>query len=762
MGSAEVLHFQFAQHDSRALRRMNQLRLEERFCDVTIVAERLRFPGHRVVLAACSPFLRDQFLLNPSREVRVALGERPEPVSRLLLCCYTGALHFPFTDVINYLTAASHLQMEHVVQECRRALSRYVDPRIEIVEGGGPGPGEPRAWAAKPEAPEGSGLYVVIEPDSEPSGEGEQEGESSASEGVLEARPEQLRGHKLFGCPRCAKTFSQRVNLARHGHVHTGVKPYRCPTCGKTFTQNRSLKDHMNLHSGERPHRCLYCRASFAHKPALRRHLKEQHSKTSADNTQLARLQPPGPSSEAVHALRQQDRDNIQAVADKVRWYGNKAKVSMVRWIGRCERLVSGNSGIIAARPSYPPPPGVARSGFRSATRRSLPQRSAAAATRSRGSAARAMASAKLLRFQFPEHEGSTLRRMNQLRMEEWFCDVTIVVGGLRFPGHRVVLAACSPFLRDRFHMDPSREVQVCPMAGAEVVLRLLLSCYTGALEFPFRDIVDYLAAASCLQMEHVVEKCRQSLSPCVASLLTEEGDGRPATPQIASSSGRAPEAWPGPEGAVKQEEEVRPGGLQTPPPATPSEPDPRIHSTVGPVGAGGGARPEDEASAGATDDLPDEDYESSISEGLQRGPEEPAPPPGPGPEAEPARCSECAAAFEQREHLAAHMVTHRLYMCLLCGKVFKKNARLAQHINVHTGFKPYCCAVCGRTFTQKRSLKDHMNVHNGDSPHCCNYCDMRFTHYNTLRVHLRDQHGKTTTSNSTDSRLAEIKVVVP
>ncbi|XP_032903499.1 zinc finger and BTB domain-containing protein 12-like isoform X1 [Amblyraja radiata] len=357
------------------------------------------------------------------------------------------------------------------------------------------------------------------------------------------------------------------------------------------------------------------------------------------------------------------------------------------------------------------------------------------------------MASGKLLSFQFAEHEGSTLRRMNQLRMEEWFCDVTIVAGGLRFPGHRVVLAACSPFLRDRFHMDPSREVQVCPMAGGEVVQRLLLSCYTGSLEFPFRDIVDYLAAASCLQMEHVVEKCRQSLSPCVASsLLSQECDERPATPS-SSSTNRAHEvAWP-----VKQE-----GRGETTGPS-PSEPDPRIHSTVG-------GRAEDE---GSEEEEEDEDDESTASEGLQRAPEVPPgtvsvrPPPAPGTET-PARCSECGADFEQREHLAAHMVTHRLYMCLLCGKVFKKNARLAQHINVHTGFKPYCCAVCGRNFTQKRSLKDHMNVHNGDAPHCCSYCDMRFTHYNTLRVHLRDQHGKTTTHNTSDSKIAEVKVVLP
>ncbi|XP_059827099.1 zinc finger and BTB domain-containing protein 12-like isoform X2 [Hypanus sabinus] len=445
--------------------------------------------------------------------------------------------------------------------------------------------------------------------------------------------------------------------------------------------------------------------------------------------------------------------------------------------------------------------------------------------------AALAMASDDVVRFHFPNHEVSILQRMNQLRMEERFCDVTIVAERLRFPGHRVVLAACSPFLRDQFHMNPSREVEVFPMTGAQTVQRLLLSCYTGTLEFPFGDILDYLTAASCLQMEHVVEKCRQSLSPRIGPRLPPAPPGpspglggdesgpdrdrdpdqeRPCTPQIASSSERdGPWAEAGESVKLEQEQQQEPLPRPRPRPRPPAasfgqaddlrirkvesladcmapgsgegpEPDQRIHSTVGGGGAGSGSGSHDYPETGGapydmsevliSDDFPEEDYESSASEdcrsGFYRGPEDPAShplrPDGPeGPGAEPVRCSECAAVFEQREHLAAHMVTHRLYMCLLCGKVFKKNARLAQHINVHTGFKPYCCAVCGRTFTQKRSLKDHMNVHNGDAPHCCNYCDMRFTHYSTLRVHLRDQHGKTTTRNL-ENRPAEISMVLP
>ncbi|GCC33678.1 zinc finger and BTB domain-containing protein 26-like [Chiloscyllium punctatum] len=449
------------------------------------------------------------------------------------------------------------------------------------------------------------------------------------------------------------------------------------------------------------------------------------------------------------------------------------------------------------------------------------------------------MASDDVVRFQFPSHEVTILKKMNQLRLEERFCDVTIVADQLRFPGHRVVLAACSPFLRDQFHMNPSQEVQVFPMTGAQIVLRLLLSCYTGCLEFPFNDILDYLTAASCLQMEHVVEKCRQSLSPRIGPRVppSEGVDEGPGTPQIASSSERVPDterpapweagtAAPAPEekipkrtpadDVVKLESEQHSdfsgtedicihkvesladcmegcpepvGKVRGPETANGLEPDPGIHSTAGGYPDAGGP-PYDMSEVMISDEFQEEDYESSASEECRSSgfagsyyrpgeehpplaPQQQQPPPpsatalaGLGTkEGESARspglCSECGAPFEHREHLAAHMVVHKLYMCLLCGKVFKKNARLAQHINVHTGFKPYCCAICGRTFTQKRSLKDHMNVHNGDSPHCCSYCDMRFTHYSTLRVHLRDQHGKTTTRNM-ENKPAEISLVVP
>ena len=72
----EVLCFRLPGHGDATLKSMNSLRSRQQFCDITIVASgRQTFRGHKVVLAACSPFLRDQFLLNPSSELQVDASE---------------------------------------------------------------------------------------------------------------------------------------------------------------------------------------------------------------------------------------------------------------------------------------------------------------------------------------------------------------------------------------------------------------------------------------------------------------------------------------------------------------------------------------------------------------------------------------------------------------------------------------------------------------------------------------------------------------
>lgn len=543
----EMLCFRLPGHGDTTLKHMNSLRSRQHFCDITIVASNNQtFKGHKVVLAACSPFLRDQFLLNPSPKLQVSMLYSSTVVCDLLQSCYTGVLQFNPEEIVNYLTAASYLQMEHIVERCRGALKKYMQlknpsapkmtaeasqPRPVIVTGSihsvaspptshasplhphnpvrsldensgdmsvqgsgqnhndrpmvdepcikitasdeeeearqeeydvfrvyiseeeqmnryreeergapsdepqdgcypetedivitgggseydlnetaeedlsagglalqelrtfkrrlsdptfarGRGRGRGRGfkrrrWMSSHEkktsdmahqkdlwymAPTGlggsigldysqeglkTGSYVSVElPQldfSMASAQGEKispmtanslnqysledssgaagEGSSrlttvGANEGGDESvavvgSTSSVAGpvicehcgmtfpsahslalhsrstHLLYACPCCGKHFHHSANLTRHMAVHRGAgKTHQCPLCYKAFTQKSTLIDHMNLHSGERPHRCAYCHAHFAHKPALRRHLKEQHGKTTGQNSQ--------------------------------------------------------------------------------------------------------------------------------------------------------------------------------------------------------------------------------------------------------------------------------------------------------------------------------------------------------------------------------------------------------------------------------------------------------------------------------------------
>lgn len=82
----EMLCFRLPGHGDTTLKHLNALRSRQHFCDITIVAsDNLTFRGHKVVLAACSPFLRDQFLLNPSPKLQVVKYQHAP--SRALVFC---------------------------------------------------------------------------------------------------------------------------------------------------------------------------------------------------------------------------------------------------------------------------------------------------------------------------------------------------------------------------------------------------------------------------------------------------------------------------------------------------------------------------------------------------------------------------------------------------------------------------------------------------------------------------------------------------
>ncbi|XP_048357086.1 zinc finger and BTB domain-containing protein 26-like [Sphaerodactylus townsendi] len=374
------------------------------------------------------------------------------------------------------------------------------------------------------------------------------------------------------------------------------------------------------------------------------------------------------------------------------------------------------------------------------------------------------------LQFHFPGYGDGVLRRMDQLREQRRFCDVTVQVNELRVPGHRVVFAACSPFLRDQFLLNDSEEVSVSLFQSPEIGHQLLLSCYTGCLEVPVKELVNYLTAASFLQMGHVVECCAQALS----RYLVPKADARRREEE---EKGKCLQ-----EEEEEEEEKYRPSALRG-----------RARSEEG-VTEGSDFAPHSSCSPSSPTislslinsavELTRSYLQGCLDEETSSG-ALPFPPPAPAPGSQwrryplhchrrstatayrdrrpgggaagwkapelerPYRCPRCSRVFQQLGHFVSHVQEHKLFLCLRCGKVFSQKSNLTRHIRVHTGFKPFQCPVCRKCFTQNATLQDHLNLHSGLKPHRCNYCDMHFTHKPGLRRHLKEMHGKSAFENS-------------
>ncbi|XP_054978725.1 zinc finger protein 275 isoform X2 [Sorex araneus] len=73
-------------------------------------------------------------------------------------------------------------------------------------------------------------------------------------------------------------------------------------------------------------------------------------------------------------------------------------------------------------------------------------------------------------------------------------------------------------------------------------------------------------------------------------------------------------------------------------------------------------------------------------------GPRPSAPRPAPRPEPRPAPRAEARKRERPERETKA-------FKCEECGKRFKKNAGLSQHLRVHSREKPWACEECGRAF---------------------------------------------------------------
>ncbi|XP_072286537.1 zinc finger and BTB domain-containing protein 6 [Pyxicephalus adspersus] len=400
------------------------------------------------------------------------------------------------------------------------------------------------------------------------------------------------------------------------------------------------------------------------------------------------------------------------------------------------------------------------------------------------------MTDSEVLHFRFEQQGDGILHKMNILREQNLFCDVSIYINDAEFHGHKVVFAACSAFMRDQFLLNQSRQVHITILQNADVGQQLLLSCYTGVLEVKRTELLKYLTAASYLQMVHIVEKCTEALSRYLQSensdnvvvMKPEENPASEPQTENASSPDKDCEIIELSEDdqlnldyQVKKEE-IDQEQLQSPVPKNDDLPavdnnykDSEI--CVFQMGSmsdntnnvDGDQFPQPCTSSKSNIYFSDTQHSIINSTVENRANELPGGSYlsyGEGGETSAGtiqglqntaqwasswrhQCPKCPRDFLHLENYLRHLKMHKMFLCLQCGKTFTLKKNLNRHIRGHMGIRPFQCSVCLKTFTAKSTLQDHLNIHSGDRPYKCHCCDMDFKHKSALKKHLNSVHGK-------------------
>ncbi|KAG8587177.1 hypothetical protein GDO81_005595 [Engystomops pustulosus] len=112
--------------------------------------------------------------------------------------------------------------------------------------------------------------------------------------------------------------------------------------------------------------------------------------------------------------------------------------------------------------------------------------------------------------------------------------------------------------------------------------------------------------------------------------------------------------------------------------------------------------------------------------------------------------CTTCGKSFHRASGLSKHLKKHRpkpevrQYQCTQCERCFSEARDLQQHMNKHLGLKPFECEVCGKCYSWKKDWYSHVKSHSVTEPYRCNICGKEFFEKSLFRRHVnKATHGK-------------------
>lgn len=75
-------------------------------------------------------------------------------------------------------------------------------------------------------------------------------------------------------------------------------------------------------------------------------------------------------------------------------------------------------------------------------------------------------------------------------------------------------------------------------------------------------------------------------------------------------------------------------------------------------------------------------------------------------------------------------------HVCKECGANFVSLLKYMDHLNRHTGNKPYVCEECNKQFFTLSYLRNHKKLHAADYQFICEFCGKAFRLKNNLQMH--------------------------
>ncbi|KAL0132583.1 hypothetical protein PUN28_000383 [Cardiocondyla obscurior] len=107
--------------------------------------------------------------------------------------------------------------------------------------------------------------------------------------------------------------------------------------------------------------------------------------------------------------------------------------------------------------------------------------------------------------------------------------------------------------------------------------------------------------------------------------------------------------------------------------------------------------------------------------------------------------CPTCGKKFKKEQHVVQHLKTHegKQWECDTCSKMFTTKYFLKKHKRLHSGEMPYKCKICDKSFTFQQSYHKHRLYHKDDKPHTCATCGRSFKELSTLHNHERIHTGE-------------------